>query len=139
MYRRSSPRREAFTLLEVLLVLVILVVIGGIVTVNFMGIQKGAQEDAARTQLNGVKDAIKMYQLHVGTLPTTLEGLTEKPNDIADPARWRGPYFEQDIPVDPWGNGYKFTPSGTGFELRSAGADGQEGSEDDVVVTSGKV
>lgn len=139
MRKQRSRRRAAFTLLEVLLVLIILVIIGGIVTVNFVGIQKGAQDDTARTQLNNIKSGIKLYQLQVGTLPSNLEGLREKPNDIADPTRWKGPYFDEAIPVDPWGNNYKYSPSGTGFELRSAGADGQEGSEDDVIVTSGTV
>lgn len=139
MRRQPSRRRSAFTLLEVLLVLIILVIIGGIVTVNFVGIQQGAQDDAARTQLNNIKSGVKLYQLQVGTLPSDLESLREKPNDIVDPTRWKGPYFDEPIPVDPWGNQYKYAPSGTGFELRSTGADGQSGSEDDVVVTSGTV
>lgn len=139
MRKQRSSRRAAFTLLEVLLVLIILVIIGGIVTVNFVGIQQGAQDDAARTQLNSIKRGIKLYQLQVGTLPSNLEALREKPNDIADPTRWKGPYFDEPIPVDPWGNEFKYSPSGTGFELKSAGADGQEGSDDDVVVTSGTV
>ena len=139
MRRQRTRNRKAFTLLEVLLVLIILVVIGGIVTVNFVGIQKGAQDDAARTQMNLIKKGIQLYRLQVGTLPKSLEALREKPNDIPDPSRWQGPYFDEPIPVDPWGNEYKYSPSGTGFELNSAGADGQEGSEDDVVVTSGTV
>ena len=139
MRRQRSRSRAAFTLLEVLLVLIILVIIGGIVTVNFVGIQQGAQEQSAETQLNQVKGAIKLYQLQVGTLPSNLEALREKPGDIADPTRWKGPYFDEEIPADPWGNNYKYSPNGTSFELRSAGADGQEGSEDDVIVTSGTV
>jgi general secretion pathway protein G len=129
-------RRAAFTLLEVLLVLIILVIIGGIVAVNYFGVQQGAQRNAAETQMNIFKNALKMYQLQVGSLPSGMSALRERPGDLADPSRWSGPYLDQEIPKDPWGNEYQYKMSGATFEISSAGPDGQSGSEDDVTVKS---
>jgi general secretion pathway protein G len=135
--RQSRRRnRQAFTLLEVLLVLIILVIIGGIVAVNYFGVQQGAQRNAAETQMNIFKNALKMYQLQVGSLPNTLAALREKPGDLADPSRWSGPYLDQDVPKDPWGNEYQFKSSGATFEISSSGVDGQAGNEDDIIVKS---
>lgn len=114
----------------------ILVILGGVVAVNFVGISQGAQEDIAETQMNGFKRALKLYQLQVGTLPGDLGALREAPSGLSDPARWKGPYLEEDVPLDPWDNEYTYKPTGTGFEIRSAGPDRQEGSEDDIVVTA---
>ncbi len=134
--RTRNRRRQsaAFTLMEVLLVLIILVVIGGIVAQNFMGIQQNALKKTATNQMQRFKDTLKMYQLDVGSLPNSLDALRERPGDISDPAKWGGPYLEEDIPNDPWNNPYQFKANGNAFEISSNGPDGQAGTEDDIVV-----
>ena len=51
MIRRHRKQREGFTLIEVLLVLAILVILGGMVGLYFTRIQGNAYSDAARTQM----------------------------------------------------------------------------------------
>ena len=132
--RRASRTRSAFTLLELLLVLAILVVIGGIVGGNMMGAQKQAYRDSTEVQMNNVKNSILRYQVTMNGLPETLEMLRDGPSDANQKKRWIEPIMKE-IPTDAWNKPFVYTPSGSGFEIRSAGLDGQMNTDDDIVVT----
>jgi general secretion pathway protein G len=131
--RSARPRRAGFTLLELLLVLAILVVIGGIVTVNIGGAQAEAKINATKTQLNSLKNNIQMYQIRMNTLPETLEALRDGPSDAAAKAKWVAPIITT-IPTDAWENPLEYTVNGNTYEIRSGGLDGQMSTEDDIVV-----
>ncbi len=132
-------RRRGFTLMEVLLVLAILVILMSMVGVFVAGIQTGAYEDLALTQISMFENQLDAYRLHVGRYPDTnqgLEALRSPPPDLQNPNRWRGPYSQKDIPTDPWGNPYQYELIGPEqFRIWSWGADGVPGTEDDVVST----
>jgi general secretion pathway protein G len=132
---RCAGRRTGFTLLELLLVLAILVVLGGIVLVNFGGAQDNANVNATTTQLNALKQSVQMYRIRMNALPRSLEELRDGPSDSTKKAKWTGPIIET-IPDDAWGNPISYTVKGNGFELRSPGLDGQQGTDDDLVVTN---
>lgn len=133
--RRSSNRsRRGFTLLELLLVLAILVVLGGIVGGNMLGAKKSADADATRIQMDKVKVVLQMYQLQMNGLPETLEMLRDGPSDAAKKAKWIEPMMKE-IPNDAWGNPFVYSANGSGFELRSGGIDGQVNTDDDIIVT----
>lgn len=129
---RRSATRSAFTLLELMLVLAILVVLVGVVSVNIFGTQDTANSQLTERQLVSLKDSIKMYRLQVNKMPQSLDDLVNGPSDASKKGTWR-PIIEE-IPKDAWGNDITFTVSGNTFELRSAGADGQTNSDDDVIV-----
>lgn len=132
--RRSvRPSRAGFTLLELLLVLAILVVIGGIVTVNIGGAQAEAKINATKAQLNSLKNNIQMYQIRMNTLPETLEALRDGPSDAASKAKWIAPIITT-IPTDAWENPLEYNVNGNTYEIRSGGLDGQMSTEDDIVV-----
>lgn len=131
--RSQSRRRRGFTLLEILLVLAILVVLAGIVAVNVGGLRTGAFKNAAKTQLSNFESALETYQLQVGTYPSSLEALHAQPSDLADPSKWTQ-IIKKEIPKDPWDNAYIYKLNGATYELRSAGPDGQENTEDDVTL-----
>ncbi|MFK8111457.1 MAG: type II secretion system protein GspG [Rubripirellula sp.] len=134
--RSSRPRRQpkaGFTLLELLLVLAILVVIGGIVTVNVVGTLSDANADTTRIQLNDLKNRITTYQIRMNSLPQTLEELRDGPSDAAKKAKW-GAAIITEIPNDAWENPLVYTVNGNTYELRSAGVDGQTSTEDDIIV-----
>ncbi len=132
--RGSAPRRGGFTLLELLLVLAILVVLGGIVAVNVVGTGQAANVDATTAQLKMLKSNIDMFQIRMNSLPESLEELRDGPSDAAKKAKWVAPIITE-IPSDAWGNELKYTVSGNSYELRSGGIDGQMNTEDDIVVT----
>lgn len=131
---RSARRRtDGFTLLELLLVLAILVVIGGIVTVNIGGASTEAKVNATKTQLNGLKNNIQMYQIRMNSLPETLEALKDGPSDAAKKAKWVAPIINT-IPTDAWENALDYSVNGNTYEIRSRGVDGQANTDDDIVV-----
>ncbi len=130
---RADRRQAGFTLLELLLVLAILVVIGGIVTVNIGGAQTEAKINATKAQLNSLKNNIQMYQIRMNTLPETLEALRDGPSDSAKKAKWVAPIITE-IPTDAWENQLVYSLNGNTYEIRSAGVDGQVSTEDDITV-----
>lgn len=135
---RRQPRRAApagFTLIEVLLVLIILVIIGSLAVNVFTGTQDKASINAAKSQIPLVRGAIDRYRLDMNKYPTSLEELWEEPSDADEQDRWGGPYLEP-LKPDPWGNEYEYLAEGKKnagkFDFWSAGPDGKSGSDDDI-------
>ena len=138
-----NPRRHregrGFTLVEVLLVLVILVVIASLAVTAYGPIQRQANEKAARAQIGVFESALGLFQVNIGDYPTTdqgLEALREAPSDLADPDKWAGPYLSKNVPADPWGQPYQYEYPGTHDEnmpdIWSMGPDMADGTDDDV-------
>jgi general secretion pathway protein G len=136
---RRSRRRRGFTLMEILLVLAILVVLASMVGVGYVKIQQGALKSAAQTQVGLLEDAAKLYALHIGSPPNTLDDLLVVPPDLANPAKWSGPYLEKrELPLDPWNQPYQYEiidPAEATFRIWSNGPDQQPGSSDDITTT----
>jgi general secretion pathway protein G len=135
---RRHPRgsRSGFTLVELLLVLVILATLAAIVIPKFSGRTEQAKMTAARTQISNLETAIDAYDTDLGAFPNGSDGLrmlTEKPANVDD---WHGPYMKKNIPADPWGHPYIYECPGkhneNGYDLMSAGPDGQPGTADDI-------
>jgi general secretion pathway protein G len=134
---RRRRQRNAFTLIELLLVLVILAILAAVVVPKFTGRTEQARVSAAKAQISMMKNAISMFEADTGRFPATEEGLkalVEKPGDLAN---WKqGGYMtDNKIPDDPWGRPYIYRCPGTtgkDFDLFSVGPDGNEGGTDDV-------
>src|SRR5262245_55886972 len=92
-WRSRRRSRGAFTLMEVLLVLVILVVLGAIVVPMFTGIGESANVKAATTQVGFLENAIDMYKFETKQLPGSLDDLVNKPSDTKIAKNWSGPYM----------------------------------------------
>jgi len=134
MKRRPFSRtrlRRGFTLLELLLVLVILVVIAGFGIQAFNGTRERAKMQQAKITLGMLSTALKQYQMEVNNLPSALEALHVMPADITDPSNWVQK-IDKPVPIDPWDHAYEYKPNGSSFELRCVGPDGQSGTADDI-------
>lgn len=129
---KRTQRRAGFTLLELLLVLAILVVIGGIAGANLFSVSDDANKQATLTQLRQLKNVIQMYQIRMNALPETLDNLVSGPSDSAQKAKFGKPLIDE-IPGDAWGREIVYTVNGNEFELRSNGSDGQPSTEDDII------
>ena len=131
-----SRRREGFTLVEVLLVLIILVVIGSIVVPNLFGAKEKADVNAAKTQVSALKSAMRMYYLDMNKYPASLKDLSEEPSGSDQSKTWNGPYLEETLKDDPWNNPYEYSADGKHnsgkFDVWSNGPDGQSGTDDDI-------
>jgi general secretion pathway protein G len=137
----SNRRRRSrgFTLMEILLVLAILVVLASMVGLSYSRIQKSMYISSARTQIGLLEDAVKAYQINVGSLPPNLEALLTAPPELANPTKWQGPYLEKlTLPMDPWNNPFQYEvtdPANDKFRIWSNGPDQQPGSPDDIQTT----
>ena len=133
----SAPGREGFTLIELMVVIIILGVLAGLVLPRFMGRTEEAKRTKAKLQIENLESALKLYKLDNGSYPTTQQGLdalVKLPTAGNIPKSWReGGYLEKpQIPLDPWGRAYVYLSPGMknkDFDLKSLGADGEEGGE----------
>jgi general secretion pathway protein G len=137
--RKPAQRRRGFTLVEVLLVLIILVVIGSLVYTAIGPMQTNAFRRAAKSQVQAFESVLKAYRLDMNDYPSTSQGLDalrRRPGEISDGAQWNGPYLEKDIPSDPWGNPYQYEypgkRNGDAPDIWSMGPDKASGTDDDV-------
>ena len=138
LFARRHRRSDAgFTLLEILVVLVIIGLLAGLVGPRLFTKVDQSKVVTAQTQIKLLRGAVENLRLDIGRLPTTDEGLmllTKPPADASLATRWRGPYLDEAVPADPWGNSYRFTVPGADqqpFALYSLGSDGKPGGEGD--------
>ena len=134
-FPRSLRLSGGFTLLEMLVVLVIIGLIASLVGPRLFSRVDSSKVQVADTQSRMLRGAVETFRLEVGRLPTADEGLgalTKQPTDERTRARWRGPYLDEALPADPWGNPYQYSipgRDGMPFALYSFGADGKAGGE----------
>jgi general secretion pathway protein G len=137
---RSHPARrivarsiaQGFTLIELLVVLVIIGVLGALIVPNLIDRADDARVTAARTDVNNLVQALKLYKLDNHRYPSPeqgLDALVRKPTTGVVPPNWR-PYLDK-LPADPWGRPYQYVNPGVKGEIDvfSFGADGQSGGE----------
>ncbi len=128
-------RRDGFTLMEVLLVLVILVVLGALSVGIVTGTKKRANKDAARVQIGLFDSPIDTFHMHCNRYPSSLSDLWQSPSDTAIASDWAGPYLDK-AGTDPWKNQYQYVTPGKhntdSYDIWSYGPDGQDGTEDDI-------
>lgn len=134
---RARSAARGFTLLEMIVVLVIIGLIMGLVGPRLFSQADRAKVQTAQTQVRMLRGALETMRLDIGRFPSQQEGLqmlSQRPADEKLGQRWRGPYLEDGIPDDPWGNAYQYAPQPSGdhaFVLYSFGADGTRGGVDD--------
>lgn len=142
VHRRSTWRRRAFTLVEMLLVLVILGTLAAIVVPKFAGRSKQAKVTAAKAQISSFETALDSFEVDNGYYPEGNDGLMDLIEEPTNAKDWRGPYLKQGIPDDPWGNPYIYDYPGKyndmSYDLMSMGPDGRRGGDDDITNWSEK-
>lgn len=146
--RHHRPPHAGFTLIELLVVLVIIGLLAGLVGPKLFTRVDFSKAQTAETQVKMLKGALQTIYLDLGRFPTDAEGLSlldRPPGDKAQAPKWRGPYLDQAVPLDPWGNPYQYSmaahPANQPFALFSFGGDGKpggEGTDADLGIVPGK-
>jgi len=135
--RIRGNARTAFTLVEMLLVLVILGTLAAIVVPKLAGRSEQAKFTAAQTQISAFETALDAFEVDNGYYPSGKDGLLDLIEEPKDAKNWRGPYLRQGIPLDPWQNEYIYEYPGknneNGYDLMSVGPDGRVGGGDDTI------
>ena len=132
---RRAHRRigsGGFTLIELMVVLVIIGVLAALIVPNVLDRADDARVTAARTDVNNLMQALKLYKLDNQRYPSAEQGLpalVAKPTAGNVPPNWK-PYLDK-LPSDPWGKQYQFANPGLKGEVDvySFGADGVVGGE----------
>ena len=128
----QRARQLGFTLIELMVVLVIIGVLAALIVPNVLDRADDARATAAKTDINNLVQALKLYKLDNQRYPTAgqgLQALLVKPTTGPIPTNWK-PYVDK-LPNDPWGQAYQYLNPGIRGEIDifSFGADGQPGGE----------
>jgi general secretion pathway protein G len=111
------------TLIEILVVITILGIIAAAVAVNVVGQLDEAKVKQARTDLHTLENCLDLYKIDKGRYPSTEEGLQA----VVTAGKCKNQL------KDPWGHPYVYLFPGQvhpeSFDLKSYGADGQQGGE----------
>jgi general secretion pathway protein G len=120
-------------LVELLAVRVILGLLAALVVPSYLGRERKARAQAAKTQIELLGTALDTFRLDCGRYPTGQEGLAALRADPGGLPRWDGPYLKKDVPLDPWGRPYMYESPGQhgDYDLYTYGADGAPGGEGD--------
>ncbi|MDX2115091.1 MAG: type II secretion system protein GspG [Planctomycetota bacterium] len=127
--RLNRPARagaRAFTLIELMIVLVIIAVLGAVVGLNFVGAGERARVQTTETQMRIIRQALQQYRVTYSSYPDTTSGLQILVSEK----------MLQDLPKDSWGKEFDYySPTAnqpSGYELISYGGDGLPGTADDI-------
>jgi general secretion pathway protein G len=132
---KTRSRRAGFTLIELLLVVVIIGILAAIVVPRLTGRADDARIAAAKQQMAIFKNMLETYHMDNGFFPTSdqkLDALVMMPTGEPQPKKWKKLLNGDIVPLDPWGNPYVYISDGQNYDVSCMGADGQEGTEDDI-------
>ena len=98
---RLRLRRRAFSLVEVMIVVVIIGLLAGVVTYATTGYLERAKRQKARADIHTLAGAVDSYYLATGRVPDNRDGL-----------QVLAPDYIKILPKDPWGNPYVYVQPG---------------------------
>ncbi len=129
-----KDRTGAFTLIELMLVVIIIGALVAMVMPRLTGRGEQARVAAAKADIRAnIATGLKLYELDNGEFPSSDEGLNALLTKPSSANNWRGPYLEKN-PIDPWGREYKYKSPGehrqADYDLYSLGKDGTESNDD---------
>lgn len=119
--------RRAFTLVELLIVIIVIAVLAAVAIPKFQNSSQRAQESAARADLKVLRQAIASFQMDTSLYPMSIDSLaaTTAPakgrrfngNNWLSPALpngWNGPYIYKApvCPIDGYEYAFRFSSKG---------------------------
>lgn len=134
--KHTLQRHSAFTLLEIMLVVIIIGLLVGM-ALKFTGGHLGeARRVKVRSDLQQIRTNLMMYQAANGFYPSTEQGLKAlvvKPETEPRPRNWQP--LDVQVPRDPWDKEYFYVYPGKHnskeYDIFSAGADRNPDTEED--------
>jgi len=124
----QRTQRPAFTLLEIMLVLLIIGALAAATAVSLSGASKRARQDATVTGMRTIRNVLIEYNNRTGDYPSTEQGLQVLVQED---------YLENSALQDAWKNEYLYFSPTQGeqpYDLISAGPDGEPNTADDISI-----
>jgi general secretion pathway protein G len=135
--KRKNRKRKAFTLVELLVVVLIITMLAAFVAPRlFTGVGK-TKADLTRAKMAILESALARFYIDCGRYPDDSEGLEAliTPPAEMEEDKWNGPYCKTSDLLDLWDNPYIYVAEGEfnpgSFDLISYGQDGMDGGEGD--------
>jgi len=138
MKRLLRQTNAAFTLLEIMLVVMIIALLAGSAIYLMRGNVDQAKEVRANSDVQAIQTQLQFYEVQNGSLPSTEQGLkalVERPSGEPQPRKWR--QLMPELPLDPWGTPYQYrNPSvrskRDSYDVFSCGKDKKPDNDDDI-------
>ena len=134
---RKNRKRKAFTLVELLVVVLIITMLASFVAPKMYKVINRSKADLTRANMANIESALARFYIDCGRYPDDseeLEVLVLPPSDMEE-GKWNGPYLKRSDLLDKWGNPYIYVAEGEynpgSFDLVSLGADAMDGGEGD--------
>ena len=126
---RRQLRRHAFTLIEIMIVVVIIGMLAALVGPRIIGSLDKSKVQTTQAQLVNLKAAVQQFYMDCSEYPTSLDDLLNKTSN----AKWDGPYLDaKTLPKDGWDNDFVYSCPGADnepFDIISYGGDKTSGGE----------
>jgi general secretion pathway protein G len=118
---KAISKQQGFSLIEILVVLVIMGLLISIIAPNVLGRADEARVQKVFADFSAIETALRMYRLDNYAYPS------REPV----PANWKQDGYLEALPVDPWGNPYRYLSPGQNgqYDIFTFGADGTRGGE----------
>lgn len=131
----KDRRRKAFTLVELLVVILIITMLAALLTPRIFKAFGKSKQGLAKIGISKVETALNQFYMDCGRFPTGAEGLqalVESPPGLTD--KWDGVYCRDKELIDPWDNPYRYRiQQGVGgdvpYVIFSYGGDNAEGGD----------
>lgn len=131
--RNFMKKNSAFTLLELMVVIIILGLLASIVLPNLIGQASSAKKGTVCTQMKVLSTVLKNYKFTLGTYPSTedgLQALVKNPDPETFTNYPEGSFLDEGrLPKDAWGHAFIYTKNEGMFDIISLGADAKEGGD----------
>ncbi|MDP3302460.1 MAG: type II secretion system major pseudopilin GspG [Sulfuricurvum sp.] len=132
---KKAQTRNAFTLIEIMVVIIILGLLAAFVIPNITGKSGEAKQKLVCIQMKSLNESLKMFKVDNGAYPTSEEGLQAlmvNPNPDTYSSYSPSAYIEgKNLPKDPWNKSYIYLNIDDAIELISLGSDGKEGGKNE--------
>ena len=131
--RVEYQTRQAFTLIELMIVIVILGLLATVAMPRILDKPEKARRAKAKFDITNIETALRLFHTDTGRFPTTSEGLDAL---VTNPGvrNYNDKGYLDKVPTDPWGNAYVYISPGLrhkDYDLESYGKDGEDGGTQD--------
>ena len=133
----NRKSNAAFTLIEIMLVIIIVIALMAVLLPNVQNAMNRSRIGNAQIYIGKINGSLGQYELINKRPPSTEQGLralVEKPSGDPVPRMWT--QIESKVELDPWGTEYQYQFPGKhnpkSYDVFSCGPDRLAGTEDDI-------